>query len=139
MTFEELDEKLPNGFHDGAIRSFNVDFVGPGLQIHMDLHVGVPGDADPERYRAGTLTIISPCLFSIEPPEANYPFVPNGCALNVDGDAVRPGQCPALDRLLPILPKGVTTFRFFLEEWNSFLYVSGGSVDFSWDDGEGLN
>ena len=134
MTFKEIEQELPNGFHDAAIRSVSVDFVSRSVLIEMDLHVGVAGDPDPERYRPGTLAVISPYLFFIEPPDPRYQFVPSGSPLNVDGDSVKAGQCPEMDRLLPALPQGATAYRFFLEEWNSFLYLAGGSVTFSWRD-----
>ena len=136
MTFEEIDQKLPNGFHDGQIRSISMDFVSISLVLEMELHFGEATDPDPERYRPGTLKVISPCLFFIEPPDPRYPFVPDGSALNVDGDSVRNGQSAEVDRLLPVLPQNATIYRFFLEEWNSFLYLGGANAEFSWDDGE---
>ena len=135
MTFEEINDKLPNGFHDATIRSIAMDFVNISLVVGMELHVSESNDPDPERYRCGTLQIASPCLFFIDPPDPRYPFVPDGSPLNVDGDPIRIGQNAELDRLLPVLPLNAAIYRFFLEEWNSFLYVGGASVKFSWNDG----
>ena len=134
MTFEEIDQELPNGFHDGKIRSISIDFVNTSLAIGMELHVGERNDPDPERYRLGTLRVTSPCLFFIEAPDARYPFIPHGSPLNVDGDSVSIGQSPEVDRLLPVLPAKAIVYRFFLEEWNSFLYLGGARVELSWDD-----
>ena len=139
MTFEEIDRKLPNGFHDAAIRKIELDFVNRSTLIRMDLHAGVPEDSSPERYRPGTLKISSPYLFFIEPPDPRYPYIPKGKAFNVDGDSVKVGQSDAVDRLLPTLPSNATVYRFFLEEWNSFLYLAGASVEFSWDDEAGAD
>lgn len=135
MTFEELDRKLPNGFHDSKIRKISVDFAGGSILIGMDLLVGLPRTPSPEGYRAGTLRVASPYLFFIEPPDPQYRFIPNGSPLNVDGDSVKVGQNPEVDRLLPVLPANASVYRFFLEEWNSFLYLAGGDAAFSWDDG----
>jgi hypothetical protein len=41
MTFEELDQKLPNGFHDAKIRTITLDFVNRSIVIGMNLLVGV--------------------------------------------------------------------------------------------------
>ena len=139
MTFEELDQELPNGFHDSKIRAISADFVGRSIQLKMDLLTGLPDTANPEEYRAGTLAVISPHLFFLEPPDPRYPFIPDGTALNVDGDSVRVGQSAEVDRLLPVLPENATVYRFFLEEWNSFLYLAGASVAFSWDDAVGVD
>jgi len=135
MTFEEIKQELPNGFHDAAIRNISADFEGRFVTIGMDLHVGVRSSADPERYRAGTLRVASPYLFFMEAPDPDYPFVPNGSPLNVDGDSVRVGQNAEVDRLLPVIPQNAIVYRFFLEEWNSFFYLAGASAEFSWDDG----
>jgi hypothetical protein len=101
----------------------------------MDLLMGGPDEPDPELYRPGKLRVEPVYLFFIEPPDAKYSFVPDGSDLKVDGDYVKVGQNTAVDRLLPMLPQNATTYRFFLEKWNAFLYVAGGSVDLSWDDG----
>jgi hypothetical protein len=135
MTFEEIDQKLPNGFHDAEIRKMSVDFINRSILIGMNLHAGVPGDPNPERYRPGTLEVLSPCLFFIEPPDPSYPFIPDGSPLNASGNSVKVGKDAEVDRLLSVLPPNATVYLFFLDDWNSCLYLAGGSVVFSWDDG----
>jgi hypothetical protein len=134
MTFEEVERKLPNGFHDAKIRKISFDFVEPSILIGMDLLVGLPDISKPEGYRAGTLKMATPYLFFIEPPDPRYPFLLSGSPVNVDGTSVRVGLRPEVDQLLVVLPPDATAYRFFLEEWNSFLYLAGGDVAFSWDD-----
>ena len=136
MTFEELEQKLPNGFHDDAIREINFDFIGRSIVIGIDLLAGGPDDSDPELYRFGRVRVVPIYLFFIEPPAPNYPFVPNGSHLKVDGDSVRVGQNSEVDRLLPTLPPNATFYRFFLTKWNAFLYLAGGGVEFDWADVE---
>jgi len=136
MSFEELERKLPNGFHDAAIREIIFDFIGRSVVIRMDLLTGGPDATDPELYRPGRLQVAPVYLFFIEPPDPNYSFVPSGSHLKVDGDSVKAGQNAVVDRLLPTLPRNATAYRFFLEKWNAFLYLAGGGVEFSWDDGE---
>ncbi len=134
MTFEEIDQKLPNGFHDAKIRTVKVDFVGRSIVIDMNLWVGSLDGPDPERRRSGTLKVASAYLFFIEPPDPTYNFVPDGSPLNVSGDSVTAGQSTVLDHLLPVLPRNATLYRFFLEEWNSFVYLAGADVEFSWEE-----
>ena len=134
MTFEEIDQELPNGFHDAKLRNISIDFVGRSVVIGIDLLVGLPHTPNPEGYRAGALKVASSCLFFVEAPDPSYPFIPDGSALNVDGDSVRAGQSAQVDELLLVLPKNATLYRFFLKEWNSFLYLGGASVEVSWDD-----
>jgi len=135
MTFEELERKLPNGFHDAEVGKISMDFVNRSVVIGVNVHVGMPADADPECYRTGALKVVSPYLFFIEPPDPRYHFVPDGSPLNASGHSVKLGQNAAVDRLLSVLPSDKTAYLFFLDDWNSSLYLAGGSVEFSWDDG----
>ena len=136
MTFQELEQKLPNGFHDAAIRKIQLDFMGRSVEIEMDILMAGPDDPDPELCRVGKLRMAPTYLLFIEPPDPRYSFIPDGESLKVDGDSVKVGQNAEVDRLLPTLPQNVTTYRFFLEKWNAFLYLAGGGVELSWDDGE---
>ena len=137
MTFEEIEQELPNGFHDAEIRQISMDFVNRSIIIGMNLHASVAGDPDPERYRPGTLKVMSPYLFFIEPPDPHYHFVPDGSPINASGSSVKIGQNTAVDRLLAVLPPNATVYLFFLDDWNSCLYLAGASVEFSWDDDGG--
>ena len=92
MTFEELAQKLPNGFHDAEILKISMDFVNRSIVIGMNLLTGVPGDPDPERYRPGALRVVSPYLFFIKPPDPRYHFVPNGRPINATGNSVKVGK-----------------------------------------------
>jgi hypothetical protein len=136
MTFEELEHRLPNGFHDAAIREITFDFIGRSAEIGMDILTGGPVDSNPELYRPGTLRVAPVYLFFIEPPDPNYPFVPSGSHLKVDGDSIKVGQNAEVDHLLSKLPQKSTAYRFFLEKWNAFLYLAGGHVEFCWGDGD---
>ena len=136
MTFEELEERLPNGFHDAEIRTISLDFVSRSIVVGMNLHVGKPDDHDPERYRPGTLRVVVLYLFFLEPPHPDYHFIPNGRPINATGKPVKVGQDAAVDRLLAVLPPNSTSYLFFLDDWNSCLHLAGASVKFSWDDGK---
>ena len=63
MTFEDLDQELPNGFHDAKIRNISVDFLNRSVLIGVELLVGLPDTPNPEDYGAGTLKLIEPCMF----------------------------------------------------------------------------
>jgi hypothetical protein len=48
VTLAELDDALPNGFHDAKIFSIELDYVGAIAKFHLDLLVGWPDDPEPE-------------------------------------------------------------------------------------------
>src|SRR5579871_1304488 len=132
MTFEDLNKQLPNGFHDSTICEISVDFLNSSILLKMELHVSVEGDRDREHYRLGTLKVIQPYLFYLEPPDPNYPFVLRGKPLNASGASVHLGKNPKVDALLKSIPRDATAFVFFLDDWNSYLYAAGVGVEFSW-------
>jgi hypothetical protein len=100
----------------------------------MDLHASIEGDSDPERYRPGTLKVVLPYLFFLSPPDPSYQFVLHGRPVNASGFSVRLGGDTKLDALLERIPPNRTAFGFFLDDWNSYLYLAGASVEFAWDD-----
>jgi hypothetical protein len=133
MTFKEIELSLPNGFHDIGVREINADFVNLSISIAMDLHASIEGDLNPECYRPGILKVICPYLFFLDSPDPRYSFIPRGVPLNASGFSVEPGKDTRIDALLQRIPPEATTFVFFLDDWNSYLYLAGASVEFSWD------
>jgi len=132
MTFEELERSLPNGFHDAKLKCFNFDIIASRIQISASLLVGLPGEKDPERYEDCTLIVSSIFVFFIEPPDPKYPFIPDGLPINMSGGLVIPGQNSEIDKILEMIPGDASVYRFFLEEWNSFLYLAAAEVTLEW-------
>jgi hypothetical protein len=138
MTFEELENLLPNGFHDAAIRKISLDFSNRSIVIGMNMLVGGPGEPDPERSRPGTVNVVSPYLFFLEPPDPRYPFILGSSPVNASGGSVKFGESAKVDPLLQHLPKEATALGLFLDDWNSYIYIAAANVEFSWDDGGAL-
>jgi hypothetical protein len=134
MTFEELSDELPNGFHDARIKNINLNFKDQAISIELDLWVADLEDVDPDRMRSGTLKVLSPYLFLIDPPDPGHVLMPEHGTLWTDGDPVKPGQNSELDKFRPQLPANACVYRFFVDEWNSFMYFAAAGVEFSWDD-----
>ena len=51
MTLEEIDQSLPNGFHDSPITEVRVNYVQRTVEIDRDLWMSGPDDEDTESYR----------------------------------------------------------------------------------------
>jgi hypothetical protein len=132
MTFEELDQALPNGFHDAMVRTITVDYAEQTAVIAMHLLVGIPGGPRPDEYRQATLKVSGLCYFWIEPPDAAYPFLRGGSPIDVAGYPDDPEAFPALNALLPVMPKDTTCFRFFVHNWNSFIHIAARDAQISW-------
>jgi hypothetical protein len=132
MTFEELDDALPNGFHDAKIQKVAVDYVQRSAIMTMQLSVGTPDSANPDEYRCATLVVSGLCYYSVEPPDPTYPFLGGSSPVNVAGYPEDPEKFPALNGLLPAMPRGVTCYRFFVHEWNSFIHIAAKDVQVQW-------
>jgi hypothetical protein len=137
MTFEELDDALPNGFHDAKVQKVAVDYVQRSVIMTMQLSVGTPDSANPDEYRGATLDVSGLCYYSIEPPDPTYPFLRGGSPVNVAGYPEDAEKFPALNALLPAMPKDVSCFRFFVHDWNSFVHIAARDVQIEWGEDAG--
>jgi hypothetical protein len=132
MTFREIENTLPNGFHDAKIESLSVDYKTGALSISMRMLIGTPGMPGQEDYGPAELRVNRLLFCSVEPPDPTYPYAPDGNAFNVQGDDGI-GDSPALKTLREQLPPGASMYRFFVEEWNSFIYIAGSEIEISRD------
>ncbi len=57
MTLEEIEESLPNGFHDARITSSTLDYVKRESKLAMEILFSGPDKEDPESYRTATLSL----------------------------------------------------------------------------------
>jgi hypothetical protein len=134
MTLEDLEDKLPNGFHDAEIFSFELDYPAGIATFRMNLLVGWPDDPEPERqaYQKATLVVTGLCFCSIDAPSSTYPFLPDGKPICVSGDAAKSDHLPSLSDLLAKLPSSAWCYRFFVDDWNAFIHVAGRDAELSW-------
>ena len=68
---KELEESLPNGFHDAVLETMSVDFLGNTLVLDMELSTGDPDAPSPEgrdSYRKAVVRIRDLVYVSVEPP-----------------------------------------------------------------------
>jgi len=129
MTLEEMEETLPNRFHDSEIRTILVDCA----QRTATLERSVVGDLDapPEKrevYKEATLVVSGVLLSVLEPPQPDYPFS-EARGLRVDScDASR-----SLDRaLIAKLPTNSFFRSFFVNQWNAFIHIAGRNAEIAW-------
>ena len=128
MTLEELEDTLPNGFHDLLIRSLLVDYGQHRVVMLVSVLVGVPEDVEVERdrRREGKLTLDGLQFISLDPPDPSYPFT-EGDTLWVEMS--EPKSPPAAARSLT---PGCFVSGFFVKEWNSFIHVAARAASLEW-------
>jgi len=134
VTLEELDDSLPNGFHDAEIFSFELDYASGIARFQMNLLVGWPDDPEPEceKYQEATLVVRSLCFCSVDPPVSTYPFLPDGKPICVSGDVAKSDHLPSLPDLVAKLPSGTWCYRFFVHDWNAFIHIAGRDAEVTW-------
>jgi len=126
-SFADVIDSLPNGLHDALVHEL---VVAPAeARIVMDLDVWT-GDLDgPEEqrdeYRRGRLTLTGIERFSLDVEEA---AIEQGKPVMIDAETGGPGTVPDL---WPSEPDDRKLWIFF-NDWNGFLRVLGGQVEFEW-------
>ncbi len=132
MRFEELDNKLPNGFHDAKLHDLKIDYLRGTVVLRMALDFGNPNGPKQTDYRIGELRVSGLSFCSIDAPDPGYNYLPHGSALNISGDMAKVDTFPELEELSGTLPPGVSCYRFFVNEWNSFIYIAAKDAQIFW-------
>ncbi|HZI88193.1 MAG TPA: hypothetical protein VFD48_15275 [Pyrinomonadaceae bacterium] len=122
MTFEEIQDSLPNGLHDAGINSITVDYLERKAIFHLEIWTADLEDEDPETYRLATLSFMPFLYCVVEPPDPRYPFATEGPS-RIDAGSYR-SEDTELGQLRASLPDGAFACWFFINSWNSFIHVA---------------
>ena len=130
MTLTDVDRELPNGFHDAYLLRVAADYAKATLTLELHLRIGTPAgrtQEERERYKPGRLRIAGLAWCVIPPPDAIVRANPRG--FRIDAGPISDLDTPPT---LPELPPGVFSWWFFVQEWNTSLYVAGQSASLEW-------
>ena len=131
MTFEELDQRFPNGLDDAEISGLTVDYRERTARLQMNMRGSRPESPDAQEYRRATLIVRGFYYFSIEAPDADH-LHPQGSKITVDGLPEDSANFPLFERLKSTLPVGAFCCRFFVHDWNSFIHIAAKDAEFLW-------
>lgn len=133
MTLEDLDNALPNGFHDATISDLARNFENATLRLKIDVLVGLPSDppGEADRYRAGELIFHGVLFCVIEAPDHESAFRHPGC-IWFCFSRMEPGALP--DSLMNSLPSETLCYSFYILDWESHIHVAAADVSFAWLD-----
>jgi hypothetical protein len=84
-----------------------------------------------EAYRKGELKVSGLLYWVIEPPDANYPYGESK-QLWVDAGILESANFKPSVRLPEPLPRGSFASWFFVQDWNSFMYVAAMDASLEW-------
>jgi hypothetical protein len=134
MNLRELDQSLPNGFHDATIQAISVDYASSTAIVKLELLVGTPDADTPEErdsYKPAELHLSGVLYFLIDPPDPKRKY-DQAKALWIDGGCYENGSAPSPPIPLTLLPNGVSTYWFFVHEWNSFIHLAAREANIRW-------
>ena len=131
MTFEELDERFPNGLVDAEVTGLAVDYSNRSATLRMKLRCNPPDSPDRDVYTPAVLTLREIFYLSIEPPDLDHLFSAKGSSITVGGHPEDPEEFPLFAHLKSKLPAGAFCCRFYVHDWNSFIHLAAGSAEFS--------
>ena len=134
MNIKELDDSLPNGFHDAMLESFSVNYGSGSAVLKLQILVGDPeSSVEPEReaYRAAEVHLSGICYFVIEAPDQKL-IGTTSKVLWIDGGSYDAGSAPPCPVPLAALPQDISTYWFYVREWNSFIHVAVRDANIQW-------
>jgi hypothetical protein len=130
MDLQQVEETLPNGFHDARLLGITARFDRSRLEMDLELSVGDPDAASTDgrdAYKKARLTLNGLEAVVIEPPRSNWGG--GSRPLNIDAG---PDAPPGHDAALPPVPPGCFRHWFFVSAWNSFIVVVARDADVQW-------
>jgi hypothetical protein len=126
MTFDELLDELPNGFHDAGLLGIEISYLKSCVILYATINATAD---DAEQYvRDVKVTLSGVVFFAIDPPDQNYPLA-HGQALWTDAGAGAPSTSQVA---LPALPPGTRLNWIFVNEWNAFIRFASETCCYEW-------
>ena len=134
-NLKEIDDHLPNGFHDALLEAVTVNFVSKTAIMDLQLWVGdldATQEKEQEAYKSARLALSDLVYFVIDAPGANHEFS-WGRPMRIDaGEAANDNSVSASPKPLATLPTGAFAYWFFVEPWNSFIHVAARMATLQW-------
>lgn len=130
MRIADLDNSLPNGFHDSTLQSMSVKLDEGMLEFVLDVSVGdAEGTSDErERYRLARLLITGVAYVFVDPPGPGSAWTSRASMIDLcDAEPAVSARFGA--------PQGGFAARFFVADWNAFIHFAGMDVTLTWADG----
>jgi len=128
MNLIEIDKSLPFGFHDAVLNKIDIDYEKGEAVFDLE----IINDPDTWEYRRGKLFLYGLVFLVVEPPDDRSGF--NDKVLYI-------GSGPITDlnekqkNSLPVqhLPEGAFVHWFYISAWNSFIFFSALTAEFTFE------
>jgi hypothetical protein len=130
----DIENSLPNGFHDAFLESVDVDYMSKRALIKLRLCIGDPDastEKEREAYRGANLELLDVVYLVIEGPDPRSKYAETK-GLWIDGGEVKSDSAPAMPIPVEQLPSGAFAYWFFVRDWNSFIHVAARDAKLQW-------
>jgi len=134
MKLEQLENSLPNGFHDADLETISIDYVSREAVMKLLLLVGSPNAVTEEKreiYQTAELHLSDVLYFVIDTPDMKYRYTEKK-SLRIDAGRAGEKSAPAPPVPLDQLPTGISAYWFFVSDWNSFIHVAAMDAKLRW-------
>lgn len=133
MTFEELEQTLPQGFHDAQLKSLSLDYVKKEIRIEIDFVVGVNLKSHSMEFRSAEVLVAEFDFCVMDIPDSSYPYQKKH-SLWIDAVS---GQPEDSEVALPPHSRSHFLFSIWVDEWNGYMRIAAGDMNLKWLDGNG--
>lgn len=131
MRVAEIEEELPNGFHDTMLIAMHRNLAEELATLDIKVLVGLPDEdaSHRDRFRNATLFFREAKVVVIDSPDPDSPFIyPGASSIVITEDEAGAFS----EELLRKLPKSSHTYAIFVRDWLSNIRIAAACVDFEW-------
>jgi hypothetical protein len=130
----EIENSLPNGFHDAFLESVNIDYTSRRGLIKLRLWVGeldAATEAEKEAYKSAELELLDLVYLVIDAPDPGSEYA-KAKEVWIDGGEAKADSAPTAPVPVDLLPRGAFAYWFFVRDWNSFIHVAAKDAKLQW-------
>ena len=135
MTLIDIEELLPNGFHDAEIEELVWDYRENSASFTMQFWVPEETDENPEIYRRGRLDLNGIMFIIIDAPcprEFDPPYKSSSGTLRIDGVQTTESLLPNLITLRQTVSPEISPYSFYVDNWNSYIHIAAKEAILAW-------
>ncbi len=134
MTLSEIDDQLPNGFHDAEVGEFAWNFLSDTAFFDVSFWIG--DEINVNKRRRGRVELQQIRFISIEPPDPRQsdpkPYHPSRGSLQIDGLLTDETNCRNFVQHKTELSPETEIFSFYVSNWNSFIHIAAADAKLIW-------
>ncbi len=133
-NLREIDENLPNGFHDALLKSIILNFASQSAIMELEILIGDPAspiEKEREAYKRATLKLGGVIYFVIDPVGVGGQF--SSKAVRIDAGIATDDSNSRTPKPRGVLPTGAFAYWFFVDDWNSFIHVAARDATLCWE------